>query len=151
MADHRLNRSFYLSEFQVSATAARMGRTIVVPPDKVPNVLRLVDTVLQPLRDAVRRPVVVLSGYRPPWLNDKVGGSKKSAHMDARAADITVPGMTPAEVVAKVHSLALPVDQCILEFDQWVHLGIEKPGDLIRHQYLRAYKLKGATTYEVLA
>jgi hypothetical protein len=145
--DTRIGRTFWLSEFTVSAMAERLGQTILVPDALIPNIERLVDEVLQPLRDEIGKPIVLLSGYRPPWLNTRVGGSTKSAHMDARAADITVPGMTPRQVIKVVSALRLPVDQAIEEFGAWTHLGIAAADQAPRGEYLIARKVDGRTVY----
>lgn len=145
--DTRLGRTFWLSEFTVSAMAERLGRSVVIPPELIPNVERLVTTVLQPLRDELIRPVVIISGYRPAWLNNQVGGSRTSAHKDARAADIIVPGVAPAHVVKVVRALGLPVDQAIEEFGSWTHLGIAATGDEPRREFLAATKRNGRTVY----
>ena len=143
----KLTRNFYLEEFEVSETAARMGRSFVVPEDLVPNVVRLCETVLQPLRDSLRRPIFILSGYRPPWLNAAVGGSRTSAHKDARAADIVVPGLHPREVCYRIVDLGIEFDQLILEFDRWTHVGIAPVGADWRGQLLTASKVDGRTQY----
>lgn len=145
--DAKIGRTFWLSEFTVSAMAERLGRSIVLPDSLLPNLERLVDQVLQPLRDAIDRPIVIISGYRPVWLNTRVGGSPTSAHKDARAADITVPGMAPIEVVKVVRALGLPVDQAIEEFGSWTHLGIADAGDTPRREFLAARKSEGRTVY----
>lgn len=44
------------------------------------------------------RPVTITSGYRTKSYNKKVGGAENSQHLYAKAADIQVKGMTPAQV-----------------------------------------------------
>jgi len=53
---------------------------------------------LQVLRDKVGRPVIILSGYRNPSYNRKVGGSPGSRHLLGKAADIVVPGYSVEEL-----------------------------------------------------
>lgn len=48
-------------------------------------------TRLNKLRDAWGKPMVITSGYRPQWLNEKVGGAKNSCHLVCKAADIADP------------------------------------------------------------
>lgn len=38
--------------------------------------------------------IVLLSGYRSPATNRKVGGAKRSRHMTGQAADIRIPGVS---------------------------------------------------------
>ncbi len=37
------------------------------------------------------KPMIITSGYRPPFLNTKVGGAPNSAHLTCRAVDIADP------------------------------------------------------------
>lgn len=49
--------------------------------------------------------VTILSGYRSPTYNKKIGGAKASQHMEGRAADITAKGVSAAQVHATVLKL----------------------------------------------
>lgn len=146
-----LSPHFTLEEFCVSQTAARMGRVIEPTDADIANLARLCATVLEPLRVGLGFPIHVSSGLRPLWLNGAIGGSKTSAHMDGRAADIQVPGMSPLQVCRRVAELALPVDQCIHEMppNGWCHVGIAPADALPRGQLLTARVLYGKTVYEV--
>ena len=68
-----------------------------VPDDLMDNV-RLLCENLQVLRDELNRPIRVISGYRSPKYNRRIGGARRSQHMTAKAADIRVSGMSPQEV-----------------------------------------------------
>lgn len=49
----------------------------------------------------VRRPVMLLSGYRTPERNRTLeGAARRSMHIFGRAADFTIPGFTPSQVGA---------------------------------------------------
>ena len=54
--------------------------------------------LLQNLRDFIRTPIQIVSGYRTPDYNTKIGGSPKSQHMLGKAADIKIKGYVPREV-----------------------------------------------------
>ena len=58
------------------------------------NIILLVDHVLDPIRDHVRLPIIINSGFRCPSLNELVGGKDSSQHLTGQAADFTVIGMT---------------------------------------------------------
>jgi len=143
----RLSKNFSLDEFLVSQTAARHNIDMTPSQQVIDNLTLLCTTVLQPLRDEVAKTIFVSSGFRPPELNTKIGGSKKSAHRYGGASDIVVAGITPFEVAIKVLEMKLPVDQCIHEFGKWVHLGIALE---LRDEYLTAYKNKAGKTQYVV-
>jgi zinc D-Ala-D-Ala carboxypeptidase len=83
----QLSKNFNLKEFSVSAGHPELA--LGVPPGLIYNVTKLVADVLQPLRDAWKKPLKILSGYRSDALNKAVGGSPTSQHRKAQAADVT--------------------------------------------------------------
>jgi zinc D-Ala-D-Ala carboxypeptidase len=141
----KLSKNFILEEFLISQTATRAGIDMTPSPEIVANLQRLVDTLLQPLRDAVNAGIYISSGYRPDELNTLIGGSKTSQHRFGNAADIVVTGWPSLEVAQLVVELELPYDQVIQEFGRWVHLG---SADVLRGEQLTAYKEDGKTRYK---
>jgi len=140
----RLSKSFQLSEFLRSQTAERQGIDMTPSKEVIRNLTDLCETILQPLRDALDNPIVISSGFRPLQLNTAIGSSKDSAHIDGRAADFRVLGMSPYDVCVYMRDEKLPYDQNIHEFGQWTHAGIaEHP----RGEDLTAYKSDGRTRY----
>lgn len=139
-----ISTNFRLEEFLVSQTAARHGIDMTPPLEIQHNITELVDTILQPLRDEIKSPIVVSSGYRPPALNRLIGGSETSAHMEGRAADFTVINYSPFRVCEIIRNMDLPFDQVICEFDQWVHAGIAQEP---RREMLTAYRAEGGVRY----
>ena len=93
----RLTNNFGLSEFQCNDGSLPRG-------EELANCQELAEN-LQILREHLGRPIRVISGYRPPDYNRRIGGAKKSQHIAAKAADIKVSGMAPAEVHAVVLKL----------------------------------------------
>jgi len=94
---NKLTANFGLSEFR-----CRDGSE--VPEELLENVQLLADN-LQVLREHLGKPIRVISGYRSPKYNRKIGGARRSQHMLAKAADIKVAGMSPADVKAAIVSL----------------------------------------------
>ena len=85
---HRKMKYFTLRELTKSPTADRL-KIDNTPDEKTKkNLIELVDTVLDPLREAYGHPIIVTSGYRCPKLNSAVGGVKNSQHVLGQAADI---------------------------------------------------------------
>lgn len=91
--------------FSVEEMRCRDGTP--VPEALLPNAETLL-TQLQVLRDELGVPVLIPGAYRSPEYNEelrrrarirgKKGPAKRSQHIQAKAADIRVPGKTPTEV-----------------------------------------------------
>lgn len=146
----QISQNFSLSEFLRSDVAARRGYNLVADRWTHEQIVRLIETLLQPLRDTLGVPMIITSGYRPPWLNNMIRGSKDSRHMYGLAADWIPVGMTVPMAFKIVHNLELPIiDQLILEHNEWIHSGLALPGQTPRKQYMIASKrADGSTRYE---
>lgn len=79
---------FTLKEFTRSRTADKLGFFNTPLESDIQNLDLLVSNILDPLRKAWGKPIIVTSGYRVPRLNEAVGGVKNSDHLYGRAADI---------------------------------------------------------------
>ena len=75
-----------------------------VPDELKDNVVLLCEN-LQILRDHIGKPIRIISGYRSPKYNRRIGGARKSQHMKAKAADLRVSGMTPHELKHAIETL----------------------------------------------
>lgn len=108
----------------------------------------LVEKVLDPLREAYGKPIIVTSGYRCPKLNAIVGSTPSSQHVKGEAADIKSVQDTPEEnkkLFDLIVKLKLPFDQLINEHNyDWVHVSY---GARHRRQKLKAVRKNGRTTY----
>ncbi|WYV98906.1 hypothetical protein [Stenotrophomonas phage CM2] len=82
---------------------------------EVEQLRQLAVHILQPLRDALGKPVIVNSAFRSERVNAAVKGTKTSQHRPGQAADIRVKGMTPLEPCKFIIQLRLPFDQLIEE------------------------------------
>ena len=90
---------FSVEELCASATALREG--IDNRPSKCAYHLLhvLVEQLLDPIREAWGKPIIVSSGYRCKELNAMVGGAKHSHHILGCAADITAPLCSQAKLL----------------------------------------------------
>lgn len=115
---------FSFSEFERSETASKRGIDNTIPASLKGNIEALVDNILDPLREAWGRPIIVTSGYRSPALNKAVGGVATSQHQQGQAADITAGSpVDNARLFQLVQTLKLPFDQMINESDfSWLHI-----------------------------
>lgn len=136
----QLTANFSLAELTVT------GRNMPNVPNEaeVASLRSLAELILQPLRNALGKPVRVNSAFRSEAVNRAVGGTATSQHRLGQAADIYVPGMTSAELAKKIVALGLPFDQVIEEFGSWVHVSY---GPRHRRQQLTAVKRSGKTVY----
>jgi uncharacterized protein YcbK (DUF882 family) len=60
---------------------------------------------LQVLRDEVKKPIKITSGYRNAEFNKKIGGATQSRHITGQAADLKIEGYTPKQVAAIIEKL----------------------------------------------
>jgi len=143
-----ISTNFKLEEFLVSQTAVRNGIDMTPPLHIQNNIIRLVETIVQPLRTKLDSPITITSGFRPELLNTLIGGSKTSAHRFGCAADMRCNKVTPLELAKLIESMNLPYDQVIHELGSWVHCGIRWDDQTIRLEELTAYRSQaGATIY----
>ena len=109
---------FTVSEFVRSEAADKKGIDNRLPKDLLPNVQALVNNVLDPLREAYGKPIIITSGYRCDALNKAVGGVPTSELRLGMAADIVGTPNTKAEnkrLFNLIQSLDLPFNQLIDE------------------------------------
>lgn len=122
---------FTITELSRSSTANSQGLNNT--PDEVAteNLTRLVNNVLDPLREAYGKPIKVNSGYRSPEVNKAVRGAANSQHVKGEAADITGGNKTENKILFElVQSLNLPFDQLIDESDfSWIHVSHKAEGN----------------------
>ena len=130
----KLSPHFELWEFEVSQTAARKGLNNSVPKELLPNVTRLAE-FLEHVRQLLKSPIVISSGYRSLKVNKAVGGSPRSQHLLGLAADFNVPGYSVKEVCEILSESRLQYDQLINEFGAWTHISIPEKTKQPRRMY----------------
>ena len=139
---------FTITELSKSSTASRLGIKNEPNATEKKNLEALIENVLDPLREAYGKPIIVNSGFRCPKLNKAVGGSSTSQHMYAQAADIRSVQDTVEEnkkIYDLIISLKLPFDQLINEYNyDWVHVSY---GPKHRRTKLKATRSNGKTIY----
>lgn len=147
-------KHFTISELTRSATAKRLGIDNTPSAEVSFRLAKLVENVLDPLREAWGQPVIVTSGYRSPRLNQAVGGSSTSQHTKGEAADIRSVSDKPEDnrkLLDLLLSLKLPFDQVINEYPDaygrpdWIHVSYSSVRR--RGSRLIARRVKGKTVY----
>lgn len=129
----KITENFHLAEFDQRARHS-------LPESPYPNEwieerLRPLCLQLEKLRAYFGLPITIISGYRSPAYNLKIGGASHSQHMQGRAADIVIPGIS----AAKVHSMSLRLHAAgelviggLGEYDGFTHIDIRETDRLIR-------------------
>lgn len=139
--------SFHLDEFLHSQTAQRKGISNAPTPAHLENITRLLAPGMQRVRDLLRVPVLISSGYRSLALNRAVGGSATSQHCEGLAADFTAPAFgSPRRICEHILANASEIrfDQLIYE-GTWVHISFVAAAP--RHEVLTAHFGGGRVTY----
>ena len=93
----QLTKNFGIHEF-----VCRDGS---MPEGELESNVRELAENLQVLRDYIGKPIRIISGYRSPSYNTKIGGAKGSQHMKARASDIKNKGVEPREIHGIIEGL----------------------------------------------
>lgn len=99
------------------------------------NLEKLVDNLLDPIRERFATPVIVTSGYRCERLNKLVNGVEDSQHREGKAADFYFAGFTAKEMTQAFFEIAESFD-----FDQLIYykkrhfIHVSYNGDSNRHE-----------------
>lgn len=114
-----------------SPTAVRLGIDNTPSKEVIANLKAICTHILEPLRKAYGKPIIVTSGYRCPALNRAVKGAAQSQHVIGQAADIHTVSDKPEDnrkLLDLIIELGLPYDQVINEYPDrkggpdWIHV-----------------------------
>lgn len=109
--EEQLNENI-TTHFKVKEFACKDGSPIIFVDAYMVDILEL-------LRNELKSPIIITSGYRTPNHNTKVGGAKYSYHMRGMAVDIRVNGKSPKKVEKALDNI---VPNCgIIVYNNWVH------------------------------
>ena len=118
---------FTIQELSHSDTAVARGIDNCPTAEAIHNLTKLVENVLDPLREKYGKPIRVSSGYRSAILNRSVNGATSSQHRLGEAADITVGSKDENRKLFEIIRQELPFDQLIDEKDfSWVHVSFRE-------------------------
>ena len=133
-----LSEHFSLEEGTYSETAVRMNI------DNQPSLVQLenMKTAANHMEivRAATGPLRVNSWLRLPAVNQAVGGSKVSSHMDGWAIDCSSSKHTPYELCQLVKNTGIKFDQMIHEYGRWMHISFAPE---MRQQELTIFKPEG--------
>ena len=136
----QISEHFTLDELIDSEAGTRLNiEEQFTPSDAVvQNLKKLCVNILEPLRDIFKAPIIISSGYRCPRVNKAIGGSRTSQHIEGKAVDFKVIGYTVEEVFKTIVDSGVLFDQCIQEFNKWVHISYDSKR--VRREKIRATK-----------
>jgi len=150
----RLSDNFTLNEFTKSQTADRKG--IANNPNEI-HVMAMESlcyNVLERIRSAFAKPIIVNSGYRSVALCEAIGSKSTSQHCDGEAVDIEIQGVSNYDL-AKYIEKELNFDQLILECwdgiepnSGWVH--VSYVNDIGNRKDVLTYTREGGYTKGII-
>lgn len=114
---------FSIKELCHSTTAQQRGVDNTVSDIEIANLSRLVEDVLDPLREWWGKPIMVNSGFRNMQVNTLVEGAKNSYHTKGMAADIDTRTIEGNRLLWQYIKDNLPFTELIWENGgEWVHV-----------------------------
>ena len=138
----QFTKNFSYDELIASSTAKRLGLDNTPSEEEKEKLRQLAETILQPIRDAWKSPIVVNSAFRSDAVNKAVGGVKNSQHRLGEAADITIGGKERNRklfnfIYKLINQGKIKVGQLIDEYNySWIHVSLprkNKPNNQILH------------------
>ena len=121
-----MNLNFTMSELIHSDIAIQNNINNMPDINALNNLLELTFYCLQPIRDLIKKPMIITSGFRSSKVNFFAGGTINSQHLYGQAADFVIKGMTPKEIVEIIRKSDIEYDQLINEYNKWVHISFNK-------------------------
>ena len=132
----KISKNFTLEELIYSNTAKKLGIDNTPSKNEENNLIKLVNTILQPIRDKYGKPIYINSGYRCNELNTIIGGSKNSQHKYGCAVDIETHDGNNSKlfnlIKEMINNKEIEVGQLIWEYGSrsnpnWVHVSLPMP------------------------
>jgi len=123
----RLSKYFTLDQLCHSDTAEKFNIPNVPTPTEIHNMTLLAGEILDYLYEWYAPSQLHINCcFRCKELNEKVGGSSTSEHLKGLAADLTIEGIEPIEILQAIKDVPLPVYQVIAEKNakgsEWLHV-----------------------------
>lgn len=101
---------------------------VIMNEEIIKNVRQVAESIMQPLRNYLGKPINVTSWYRSPQVNKQVGGSSNSQHLLGEAVDFQCFNLLEAFDYIRTNLL---FDQLIWEVKgdkRWVHVSYKRLG-----------------------
>ena len=124
-----MNLNFKISELIHSDTSIKHNINNMPDINSLDNMLELICYCLQPLREKIKKPMIITSGYRNSEVNKLVGGVANSQHTKGQAVDFVINRMTVEQIINFIKVNNIEFDQLIGEYNKnskWVHISYVK-------------------------
>lgn len=130
----QFTKNFSYEELIASSTADKLGLDNTPNAAEKEKLKKLAIEILQPIRDALGKPIKVNSAFRSEKVNKAVGGVPSSQHRLGEAADLTLGSKEKNkelfELISKmIKDKKLTVGQLINEYGySWTHVSLPRKG-----------------------
>lgn len=121
-----MNLNFTMSELIHSDEALKQKINNMPDINSMDNLLELVVYCLQPIRDLIKVPMIITSGFRSQQVNRLVGGVANSQHLYGQAVDFVPQGISIENAIFKIQTSNIEFDQLINEYGKWIHVSYSK-------------------------
>ena len=141
----KLTEHFTLEELTSSDYANEHGLSNTASEYVEKNLMMLCTMILEPLRMALNRAVIINSGYRSKEVNTGVGGVPSSHHLLGLAADIHFDSERELKEMLSVLKENKHLDLALVERSKnakWLHVQLPKPNTTPRHRISSVYVSK---------
>ena len=130
-----MSLNFKISELIYSDLAIQNNINNIPDINSLDNMLELIFYCLQPIRELIKKPMLITSGFRNFQVNKLAKGKINSQHLKGQAVDFIIKGMKPKKIIDMILKSNIPFDQLINEYDAWVHISFDKTNN--RRQILQ--------------
>jgi len=127
--------NFKISELIKSDIAIRHNINNMPDINSLDCMLDLIYYCLQPIRNIIKKPIIILSGFRNKEVNNLAKGALNSQHCKGQAVDFIISGISVKAIIEIIKNSNIEFDQLINEYDKWVHISFNKNKN--RHQILK--------------
>lgn len=124
--------NFKISELIHSDTAIKHKINNMPDINSLDCMLNLIHYCLQPIRERLKKPMIITSGFRNSAVNKLVGGAENSQHTKGQAVDFIIKDMSPYQIYMYIVNSDIEYDQLILE-PNWVHISYNKGKNRKQH------------------
>lgn len=154
----QITKDFSYKEFVYSNTAEKYGIKNVPNKEELENIIKLVKTVIQPIRDRYGKPIKINSGFRCNELNSHkdIKGAANSDHRFGAAADIKAADGNNRElfnvIVKMIRNGEIKCRQLLWEYGtrsapRWVHVSINHSKNRQKNNEILSIGIKPPLTF----